>query len=316
MIITWTRTVGFPFNSPVTTTASARQGAALTVTSMASVQLGAAIAIGLIGDLGPAGVAWLRLIWAGVLLVLIARPRRAAFTRTSLLSCVLLGATTAGFTLFFMAAVARIPLGTASALEFLGPLTVAIVKGRGRYRLVLPALAAAGVVLLTEPWAGAIDHVGVFYALGSAACLIAYILLTQRVSDEVDGIAGLAVSIPVAALIATVVNGPVVIEHLSPRLAVAGLGLAILFPVIPFVLEMQALRRMSAAAFGTLISLEPAFAMLMGLVIVHQVPRPTALAGVALVVLAGIGAARTGSRDHAPAMVELSDDRTGNRQPA
>jgi len=304
-----------PFNHPVTIS-SARHGAALALGSMLSVQLGAAIAIGLIGDLGATGVAWLRLAWAGVLMALIVRPRRAAFTRSALLTCVLLGIATAGFTLLFMAAVARIPLGTASALEFLGPLTVAIIKGRGIFRWTLPTIAGLGVLLLTQPWAGTVDRIGVLCALGSAACLIAYILLTQRVSDEVDGIAGLAVSIPVAALIATMVSGPAVIGRLTPHLVMVGLGLAVLLPVVPFILEMAALRRMSAAAFGTLMSLEPAFAMLMGLVIVHQVPRPIALAGLALVVVAGIGAARTGSRDDIPVMVELSDDRIDHRQPA
>ena len=92
-----------------------------------------------------------------------------------------------------MAAVARLPLGTASALEFLGPLGVAVVRG-GRGRLQWPAFAAVGVVLLTEPWRGTVDLAGVAFALAAAACWAAYILLTQRVGDEVAGLRGLAVS--------------------------------------------------------------------------------------------------------------------------
>lgn len=272
----------------------------MALASMFSVQLGAAIAAQLIGELGSSGVAWLRLAWASVLMLAIARPRTAAFTRSALINCVALGVATAGFTLLFMAAVARIPLGTASALEFLGPLGVAAAKGSGHNRVLLPGSAALGVVLLTEPWAGAVDPVGVLCALGAAVCVLAYILLTQRVSDEVSGIAGLAVSIPVAGIIATVVAGPLMFTRLTPHVLLIGLGLAILLPVVPFVLEMQALRRLSAASFGTLMSLEPAFAMLLGLVILHQLPAATAIVGLVLVVLAGLGAARAGTRPAAP----------------
>ncbi len=278
------------------TTAAARNGAFMTVASMLSVQLGAALAVKLMDGVGPAGVAWLRLAWAGVLMLLFVRPRPASFTRSAFLSCVALGITTAGFTLLFMVAVSRIPLGTASALEYLGPLAIAVARGHGRGRLLFPAMAGTGVVLLTEPWAAAVDLVGVSAALASAACLAAYILLTQRVGDEVTGIAGLAVSMPIAGLVVTMVAGPSVLGHLTPHLLLAGLGLAILLPAIPFTLEMLALRRLTAAAFGTLMSLEPAFAMMLGLLILHQVPGLPAIAGIALVVLAGVGSTRAGAR--------------------
>ena len=166
--------------------------------------------------IGPEGAAWLRLAWAAVLLLVLVRPRPLAFTRTGLLACVALGVVTAGLTLFFMAAVARLPLGTASALEFLGPLGVAVARGRRRAKLQWPALAAVGVVLLTEPWHGGADPVGVAFALAAAVCWAAYILLTQRVGDEVAGLRGLAVSMPVAALVATLVVGPSVLGT-SPR---------------------------------------------------------------------------------------------------
>ncbi|MFL0294020.1 EamA family transporter [Mycobacterium sp. SMC-18] len=289
------------------TTAAAHNGALMTVASMMSVQLGAALAVKLMDGIGPAGVACLRLAWAGVLMLLFVRPRPASFTRSAFLSCVLLGITTAGFTLLFMVAVSRIPLGTASALECLGPLAVAVAKGRGRGRLLFPAMAGTGVVLLTQPWAAAVDLIGVSAALASAVCLGAYILLTQRVGDAVTGITGLAVSMPVAGLVVTMVAGPSVIGHLTPHLLLAGLGLAILLPAIPFTLEMLALQRLTAAAFGTLMSLEPAFAMMLGLLILHQVPGLPAVAGIALVVLAGVGAARRGARPVAGA---------GHREPA
>ncbi len=191
------------------TTNQARTGALMAMGSMLCVQVGLAIAVTLIDRIGVEGAAWLRLAWAGVLMLVIVRPRFAAFTWATFRVCVVLGVVTAAVTLLFMAAVDRIPLGTASAIEFLGPLGVAVAHGKGRHRLVWPGLAAVGVVLLTQPWAGAVDPVGVLFALGAAVCWACYILLTQRVGDEVAGINGLAVSMPVAGLVATIAVGPV-----------------------------------------------------------------------------------------------------------
>jgi inner membrane transporter RhtA len=194
-----------------------------------------------------------------------------------------------------------VPLGTASALEFLGPLGVAVTRGRGGRRLLWPGLAAAGVLILTHPWQGGSDPAGLACALAAAACWAVYILLTQAVGDELSGLQGLAVSLPVAAVVATLISGPAVIPVMTPRLALAGLGLALLLPVVPFSLEMFALRRLTAGAFGTLMCLEPAVALLAGLALLHQVPAAWSLAGVALVVTAGIGAERTGARAARPA---------------
>lgn len=273
----------------------ARTGAGLTLASMTCVQLGLAASIGLIDQVGAAGAAWLRLAWAGVLLLVMVRPRPSRLGRADLAACTALGVVTAGMTLFFMAAADRLPLGTASALEFLGPLCVAVARGRGGARL-WPLPAGAGVLLLTEPWHGATDPVGVGCALAAAVCWAVYILLTRRVGDRVSGIGGLAVSMPVAALVATAVAGPQVVDRLTWPLLLAGLGLAILVPVVPFILELIALRRLSTAAFGTLMSLEPAIATVIGLVLLGQTPGWLAAAGVALVVVAGVGAERTGAR--------------------
>ncbi|MFC0005026.1 EamA family transporter [Micromonospora siamensis] len=277
------------------TTTSARAGTAMAVASMTCVQLGLAASVGLFDAVGPEGTAWLRLAWAGVLLAVLVRPRPSAFTRSALRACLALGVVTAAVTILFIAAVARLPLGTASALEFLGPLGVAVARGRGRARL-WAALAAVGVLLLTEPWHGGVDPVGVGYALGAALCWAAYILLTQRVGDEVAGLRGLAVSMPVAGVVATVAIGPSVVGDLTWSVLLAGLGLAVLLPVVPFALELLALRRLTTAAFGTLMSLEPAIALLVGLLALGQVPGPAAVAGIAFVVAAGIGAERTGAR--------------------
>ncbi|GAA5173438.1 EamA family transporter [Pseudonocardia eucalypti] len=267
----------------------------MAVVAMLCVQLGLAVSVGLLERIPPEGVAWLRLAWAGVLFLVILRPRPSAYTRSGLLACVALGVVTAGVTLLFMAAVARLPLGTASALEFLGPLGVAVARGRGG-RKVWPALAAVGVLLLTEPWHGTVDPLGVLYALGAGACWAGYILLTQRVGDELSGLHGLAVSMPVAGLVATAIGGWAAFEHLSWQLLLAGLGLALLLPVVPFALEMLALRRLTTSAFGTLMCLEPAMALIIGLLALHQIPGIAAVIGIACVVVAGIGAERTGAR--------------------
>src|SRR6478752_3688183 len=177
----------------------ARVGTSMALASMCCVQLGIAASVGLFDQIGAEGAAWLRLAWAGLVLGLIFRPWRASLTRSGLVTCVLLGIVTAAMTLLFMAAVSRLPLGTASALEFLGPLGVAIVRGRSSAR-VWAVVAAAGVLLLTEPWHGATDPVGVGFALAAALCWAAYILLTQRAGDEATGLTALAISLPVAAV--------------------------------------------------------------------------------------------------------------------
>jgi len=281
---------------------AARTGVTMALGSMLCVQLGIAASFGLFDQLGPAGAAWIRLAWAGVLMLLIGRPRPSQFTRSSFLACVALGVVTAGVTMLFMAAVARLPMGTASALEFLGPLGVAVWRGHGRGRLYA-GVAAVGVVLLTEPWHGGTDPVGVAFALGAAACWAAYILLTQRVGDQIPGIAGVAVSIPVAGLVATLLVGPSVVGSLTWGVVVAGLGLAVLLPVIPFTLELFALRRLTTAAFGTLMALEPAMALVIGLLVLNQVPTLLPVVGIVCVVVAGIGAERTGARQRTPADV-------------
>lgn len=273
----------------------ARAGTSMAIASMLCVQLGLAVSVGLIDDIGSTGAAWLRLFWAGILLLVIVRPRLSLYSREALWSGAALGVVTAGVTLLFMAAVARLPLGTASALEFLGPLTIAVWRSRGTGR-AWALVAALSVLLLTQPWTGAADPVGVACALGAAVCWAAYILLTQRVGDSVSGLGGLAISMPVAGLVATLVAGPGVADHLTPQLLLYGLGLAILLPVVPFALELMALRRLTTGAFGTLMALEPAFALVIGFLALSQVPNSVAVLGILLVVLAGIGAERSGAR--------------------
>lgn len=189
-------------------------------------------------------------------------------------------------------AVARVPLGIAVAVEFLGTLGVAAVRSPRRSALtwLVLVLVLVGVLVLTEPWKGAVDLTGVVFAGVAATGWAAYIVLTQRVGAALPGMLGVALSIPVAAVLAAPFGAPAALAALTPGVALQCLGLAVLLPLLPYVLELQALRRMTASAFGTLMSVEPAIAVLIGVVVLGQLSALVQVAGMALVVAAGVGA--------------------------
>ncbi len=268
----------------------------LAVAAMASVQLGSALSVGLIGEVGTAGTAWLRLSMGAVIFLLIARPPLRSVRRADVPALVGLGVTTGLVTVGFLSALERIPLGTAVAIEFLGPLSVAAIRSGNRRALVWPALALVGVVLLTEPWHGEVDLLGIAFAALAAVGWGVYIVLTQHVGDRFSGIGALSLTIPVAAATAAIVGIPQAIGHLDLGVLVTAAGLAVLLPVLPFALEMLALRRMTPTAFGTLMALEPAMGLVLGLIVLHQRPSVVQLAGILLVVLAGAAAQRGGRR--------------------
>ena len=269
---------------------------ALALSAMLSVQLGSALSVPVIDTVGPAGTAWLRLSMGALIFLALARPPLRAVRRPDVPALLALGVTTGLVTIAFLAAIERIPLGTAVAVEFLGPLTVAAVRSHSRRALPWPALALSGVVLLTQPWHGATDAAGLGFAALAAIGWASYILLTQRIGDRFAGIGGLSLTVPIAAVTAAVVGIPQAAGHLTLGVLAATAGLAILLPVLPFAFEMLALRQMTATAFGTLMALEPAIGVLLGLLVLHQQPSPAQLAGILLVVLAGAGAQRGGPR--------------------
>jgi len=274
----------------------------MAVTAMLAVQLSNALSLSVIEQVGPAGTAWLRMCFGAAFLWLIARPSVRSIRRKNLPALLALGATTGFMTTFFLAAVERIPLGTAVAIEFLGPLTVASLAGKHRKALVWPLLALIGVVLLTEPWHGNIDLAGVGFALLAGGCWGSYNVLTQHIGDRFAGISGLSLTIPVAAIATLPVGLPQVLGgHLTWWVLPAAAGIALITPVIAFGLEMLALRRMTHTAFGTLLSIEPAFGILIGLLVLSQMPSMTQLAGIALVILAGGAAQRDSARTPDPA---------------
>jgi inner membrane transporter RhtA len=271
----------------------------LAVAAMLSVQIGAAYSTSLFSSVGPAGTAWLRLTFGALVFLLMSRPKVAGMSLRDWRTPIALGVATGVLTVAFLSAVDRIPLGTAVAIEFLGPLGVAVVRSSSRRTLVWPALALVGVLLLTEPWQGAIDPVGVAFACLSGLSWATYIVLTQKVGDRFAGLDGLSITIPIAAVTAAVVGVPQAWGLLSWNVLAAAFGLALLLPVIPFSLELLALRRLTTAAFGTLMALEPGISLVVGLVVLSQVPAPLQVLGVLLVVAAGAGAERTGHREPA-----------------
>nr|WP_133741007.1 EamA family transporter [Actinorugispora endophytica] len=267
---------------------------------MVVLQAGSAFAVRLFDSVGPGGVTWLRLSWAAlVLLALGGRPLwravRAA-RRRELGAVALLGAVSAGMMVAYSEAAARIDLGTATAIEFLGPLAVAVLAMRRRRELAWIAVAVAGVLCLTRPWTGEADLVGAGFALAGAACVTLYITLAQRVGSSFTAVHGLALAMTVAAVVTTPLGLPGVVAARDGRALAAVLAatlvIALLYPLLPLLLEMVVLQRMSRTAFSTFASVEPAISLLMGVLVIAQTPAPVQLAGMALVVAAGIGSAR------------------------
>ncbi len=269
----------------------------LALLAIVTVQLGSALSTGLFANVGPGGTAWLRLSAGALIFLALRRPRLRRRTGRELAGALALGAVTGAMTVCFLSAIDRIPLGTSVAIEFLGPLSVAVIGTRSLIRLAWPILALAGVLVLTEPWVGAVDPVGILFAAGAAVGWGLYILLTARVGDRFAGLEGLSITIPVAAVVAAVVGIPQAAGHVSAAIVLFAFGLAVLLPVLPYSLELLALRRLTTSAFGTLMALEPAAGMTIGALILGQVPTPLQVGGVGLVVVAGIGATRGGYRE-------------------
>lgn len=269
----------------------------LAVVAMLSVQFGAAVSIYLFDDVGVGGTAWLRLSLSAVVLILLVRPRYWRWPVRDLRTPILLGVVSAGMTLSFLAAIDRLPLGTVVAIEFLGPLSVAALNSRSRRALAWPALAFMGVLLLTEPWRSEVDLIGIALAGVAAVGWALYIVITQRVGDRFEGLFGLSVSIPVAALITAIVGVPQAWGSITLEVLLIALGAAILLPLIPWTLEFLALRRLTKSAFGTLMALEPAFAVMVGVAVLGQSAGVLDLLGIGCVMVAGVASARSGHRD-------------------
>jgi inner membrane transporter RhtA len=268
-------------------------GVALAVASMTTIQLGAALSDPMLDEIGAAATVALRLALAALILWPFARPRLRGRSRADLGAAVALGACSGLLTLAFFEAIARIPLGVAVTIEFLGPLGVALAGSRRARDVAWVIAAGAGVALLTlgdgagEP----LDAAGVAFALVAAVCWAGYILLTKRVGARWPGLEGLSVSLVVAALVTLPVGVAAAgTELLAPDILLAGVGLALLIPLLPYVFELVSLRRLPTALFGVIMSLEPAIAALLGFLVLDQALAATGIVAIALVSVASAGA--------------------------
>ncbi|MGV9265267.1 EamA family transporter [Kitasatospora sp. NPDC003701] len=286
-----------------TTTGRARKAlpgtygaAALAVGAMICVQSGAAVSTWMFPTAGPLGTASLRLAFAAAIMLVWARPRLRGRSRQDLLLAAALGTVSAVMTICYFEAIDRIPLGVSSALEFLGPLAVAVAGLRRRIDVIWPLLAVCGVLALTQPWNGSVDLVGLAFGAASGAALGGYVVFTQRVGDRFSGVDGVAISLSVAALVAAPFGLVHAVPVLTPGIVLGAAGAAVLLPVLPYVLEMLALRKLTTAAFGTLLSFEPGFATLIGFVLLHQTMTALQIVGIVCVVAASLGAVRRGER--------------------
>ncbi len=263
----------------------------LVIGGITSVQLGGALAVHLFAWVGPSGAVVLRMVTAGLVLLAISPPRPRGRALRGLPLAALFGLVLAGMTVSFYNALDRIPLGIAVSLEFLGPLTVAVVGSRRPVDLVWVALAAAGILALTHGGAEPVSGLGVFFALLAGCLWGAYILVSARVGRAFERGAGLTLALCIASLVTLPVGVATAGSHLvAPRSLALGAAIGILSSAIPFSFELEALRRITPSVFGVLMSLEPAMAALAGFVILGQGLSARALAGIALVVAASGGA--------------------------
>ncbi len=268
-------------------------GVALVICSCLSLPFGAAVAAQLFPVLGPWGVTSLRVAIAALLLVVIVRPRPLRWTRAQWLAAVLFGVALAAMNGFFYAAIDRIPLGPAVAIEFLGPLVLAAVLTRRLADAAWVGVALLGMVLLgVDGLIGAepLDPVGVVFILIAAAFWVMYIRMSARVGAIIPGTSGLAVGLVVAAVLLIPVGVPAAVTVAGDmQLLLLAAVTAVLSSVLPYSFELAALRRLPQRVFGVLLSLEPAFATLAGWLILGQSATPLRMLAIALVVAASVG---------------------------
>jgi inner membrane transporter RhtA len=263
------------------------RGVALVVAAVTSLQFGAGFAVTLFDEVGPAGAALLRLAIAAVVLVALWRPRVRGRPGRDLGLAAAFGITLGLMNLCIYEAMDRIPLGIAVTIEFWGPLAVAVAGSRRPLDLLWVVLAATGIVLLADPGGGSLDPAGIAFALAAGGLWAAYILLSVRTGRVFPGGSGLAIAMVFGALVTLPVGvGP---ELLAPEMLAAGAVVALASSVIPYSLELEALRRLPARVFGVLMSLEPAVAALAGLVVLGQALGGSEWLAIALVVAASIG---------------------------
>lgn len=255
--------------------------------SALSQYVGAGLAVSLFALMPSTTVAWWRVLVGAIVLLAWRRPWRRPWTRAALTSAALFGTATATMNVIFYGAISRLPLGTSVSLEFLGPVIVALVTGRGWRPRVAALLALAGVISISGlgiDIGDATQRAGLLLALGAGAAWASYILLGRRVASAGSGLDSLAVGMACGALVYAPLGIPTAGGAFSsfPALAMV-VGVGVLSTAVPYGLEQVALKRLSADAFALLSSLLPATSLLIGVVMLHQLPNAGELAGLVLI---------------------------------
>ena len=259
--------------------------------SIASVQFGSAFAAKLFHQAGPGGVVFLRLALSAIALIAVTRPSLRGRSPADLRAAVAFGLILGGMNWSFYEALSRLPLGPAVTIEFVGPLAVAIAGSRRALDVLWVALAGGGVALLALRGShDGITALGVGLALVAATCWACYILLSKRVGARFAALDGLAIALGVGTFLVLptgIVEGGSALGR--PSVLAGGLAVALLSSLIPYSLEIIALRRITAAMFGILMSLEPAFAALAGVLVLGQHLTAVLAVAIVMVVIASVG---------------------------
>jgi inner membrane transporter RhtA len=266
----------------------------LVLVGILSVQFGAGIAKSLFDEISPTTIVWLRLVTSAIVLVAIARPVLRGRSRSDWLVVLAFGASLGLMNWAIYQAFARIPLGVAVTLEFVGPLTLAVVGSRRVRDLLWVLLAGLGVAVLGLEGGGDMDVLGVFFALLAGAMWASYILLSAQTGRRWPGFDGLAL----ASVVATVLLTPFAVgegggDLLDPRILLLGAAVGLLSSVVPYSCELVALRSIRPSVFSILMSLEPAAAALAGMVVLGEFLTWEQWLAMACVVIASVGATRS-----------------------
>ena len=287
-----------PADGGLSRAAAAMPPPALLLISIVSIQLGAAVAVNLFPTLGPVGTTFLRLAFAAILLVAVARRTIGWRARQHAGSLLLYGLILGVMNLCFYAAIARIPLGIAVAIEFVGPLGLAVITSRRGRDFGWIALAVAGIVLLTPEIGTALDPLGVALAGVAGLCWAGFIVMSRRLGRALPGNSGLAIAMVVATLVVLPVElATGGLGNLDFGLLAAGLAVAILSTAVPLSLEFEALKRMTTRTYGILVTLEPVVATAVGAVLLAQAMGERSLVAIACVTAAALGVTISDRRD-------------------
>jgi len=278
----------------------------LVLLSVVSTQTGAALAKGLFPTVGFQGVVSLRVGIAAILLFLFWRPSLFGYTRKAYLNIALFGLSLAAMNLLFYASISKIPLGVAVTIEFIGPLCVAVASSRRFIDILYIALAASGIALLTPIPRSHLNLLGVCFAFLAGMFWAAYILLSARVGRTTPGANGLAIAMCVAAIFLIPLGlSTAGFRLVQPLTLLAGLGVSLLSSVIPYSLELEALRRLPQGFFGLLMSIEPAVATLAGFIFLHE--NVTWLHAIAMIAISAAMAGATLTPHKASSLTPVAD---------